>query len=345
MGYAYPSGTNTYVPSFEASGHLVVAFSRNPKDFPLNEWITLTPVQKSSGYFLRITAEQAARVINSSNLAEFVWHDGDDAPGGAWGTESSSWFQFATTRYAYPFRLGYKANEQADWKILAAHSEFAAQDAMTARTVRCISQLLNTGSNGVSTDTATNLGGGFVSAGTSTSPVIKKLLNSVGQKIQLATVGKVRIKDLAVVISPVVADAMGRSAEIHDYVKQSPYALAQIRGDVKSQNGAWGLPDEVYGYRVIVEDCVQVTSRKGATRSASYAMDANKIAIVSRPGELTSVAGGPSFSSVHVFAYEEMTVEQRDDPDNRRISARVVEDFDVQVVSPASTYIVTAALS
>ena len=81
MAYAYPSGFNTFVPSFEASGHLVVAFSREPKDFPLNQWISLTPVKKSVGYFLRITPEVAARVINT-DLREFIWSDGDDSPDG-----------------------------------------------------------------------------------------------------------------------------------------------------------------------------------------------------------------------------------------------------------------------
>jgi hypothetical protein len=40
-----------------------------------------------------------------------------------------------------------------------------------------------------------------------------------------------------------------------------------------------------------------------------------------------------------VFAYEEMTVEQRDDPDNRRISGRVVEDYDVKIVAPVTGFI------
>src|SRR5579859_7667319 len=119
---AYPGGFNTFVPSFDATGNLVVEFSRNPKDFALNQYITLTPVKKSVGYFLRITAEQAARVINSALLTDFVWPDGNDAPNGAWGTEAFQFFPYNTTRYAFPFRLGYKAVEQADWKILASHA-------------------------------------------------------------------------------------------------------------------------------------------------------------------------------------------------------------------------------
>ena len=61
----FPSGSNTYIPSFDATGQLVVSFSRNPKDFPLNKCITITPVKKSSGYYLKLNAEQAARVTNT----------------------------------------------------------------------------------------------------------------------------------------------------------------------------------------------------------------------------------------------------------------------------------------
>src|SRR5690242_11980202 len=117
------SMNNTYVPSFDATGHLVVAYSRNPKDFPLNQWATITPVKKSTGYFLQVTAEQAARIINT-DLADFVWPDSNDAPSGIWGLESFNFVPYSTTRFSFPFRLGYKANEQADWKILALHSAF-----------------------------------------------------------------------------------------------------------------------------------------------------------------------------------------------------------------------------
>jgi hypothetical protein len=346
MAFGYPSGFNTFVPSFDASGQLVVQFSRNPKDFPLNQYITLTPVKKSVGYYLKITAEQAARVINSATLGDFVWSDGNDAPTGEWGTESFQFTPFNTTRYAFPFRLGYKAVDQADWKILASHGAIAAQDAMTARTVRVVTLLLTTGTWDAShVASATTQGGGFWSAGTTSTPYIKKTLNKCAQTIQLDTLASVKVKDLKVVISPVVASAMASSGEIQDYLKNSPFALAQVRGDVPSQNGLWGLPDTLYGYGVCVEDAVQVSSRKGATRVASYVMDPNKAVMVARPGQLTGHAGGPSFSTVHVMSYEEMTVEQRDDPDNRRIAARVVEDYDVQPVAPAAGFLITNILS
>jgi hypothetical protein len=346
MAYAAPGAYNTFVPSFDATGHLTASFSRNPKDFSVNKYAALTSVKKSVGYFMRITAEVAARVINS-DLAEFVWPDGNDAPSGEWNTETFSWFPYSTQRYVYAFRLGYKANEQADWKVLAAHAEFAAQQAMTARTLKVFTALTTTSNYDSShTSTATSLGGGFWSAGTANSPVIKKALNAMAQVIQKDTVGALKpYNDLILVIDPVLADAMGRSQEVHSYLQQSQFALAQVRGDTEGQNAIWGLPDRLYGFKIVVEDAVRVTSKKGATRAASYIGGGNTAVMCARPGGLTSPAGGPSFSTAHVMAYEEMTVEQRDDPDNRRIQGRVVDDFDVQIVAPATGYVLTAVLS
>lgn len=352
------SGFNTYVPSFDATGHLVVAFSRNPKDFPLNQWATITPVKKSNGYFLQVTAEQAARIINS-DLADFVWPDSGDAPSGIWGMESFNFQPYNTTRFAFPFRLGYKANEQADWKILALHSAFVAQQAMTGRAVRMINAATTTGnypSTNVNNAKAWQTAIGattpvFLNAGTTSNPAVKNTLNAMAQQIVLNVNGAIKRGDFVVILNPNLAAIIAASSEIQDYVKNSPFALAQVRGDVASQNGMWGLPDVLYGYKIIIDDTVRVTSRKSAaSRAASFAFQIGTAAqggllMGVRTGGLVSQAGGPSFSTWHQFMYEEMTVEQRDDPDNRRITARVVEDYDVQVVAPATGCVCTNALS
>lgn len=125
MAAAYASGKNTYVPSFETSGRLIVDWSRNVKDFPLMNYIGLTPIQKSSGYYLEITAEQAARVVRS-NLADAAWPDGNDSPEMTWGSESFEFKSFETERYTYGYRLGNKAAEQADFQLEAKHAAIAA---------------------------------------------------------------------------------------------------------------------------------------------------------------------------------------------------------------------------
>lgn len=344
MAAAYPGQYNTFVPSFDASGQLVIAFSRNPKDFALNSYVTIVPVKKSSGFYLNITPEVAARLL-STDLKEFVWPDANDAPTGEWSREGFEFKQFETQRYAFPFRIGYKAEQQADWKILASHSAMHAQLAMTARTLQVLTLLVNTASWPTGhTDTATNLGGGVLSGGSPTDTRVKKALNAAALKIQKDTLGVVKPKDLIVVMSPELADPIARSQEVHTYLKESPAALAQVRGDVPSQNGQWGLPDSLYGYKIIIEDAVKGANRKGATFSPGYALGSGNLIMLSRPGALVAAEGSRNFGTVTLFMQEEMTVEQKDDPDNRRIAARVVEDYDVRLTAGASGYLITSCL-
>lgn len=370
----FPSGTNTYIPSFDATGQLVVSFSRNPKDFALNKYITITPVKKSSGYYLKLNAEQAARVAYDS-LKDHVWHDGNDAPHGEWNNEKFEWLNFNTQRYVFPFRLGYKAVDQADWKIVASYSAINAQQAMTARVVKVWDKLytsLSTATknasgaskgiiegdtntiSSVECDSADNVitGGSFLNAGdsgdinqgTSKGPVIKKALNAISRRLNKATLGACGPKEMCVIINPTTADALARSKELHTYLKESPVALAQIRGDSESMNGKYGLPDKLYGYDIIIEDVVKVKNKKGAVRDTDYVLPDNEAWILARPGDLVGFEGSPSFSTVHLFAYEEMTVEQKDDPDNRRINARIVEDYGIEIVAPVTAFKLTNAI-
>lgn len=356
----FPSGTNTYIPSFDATGELIVSFSRNPKSFALNRYTTITPVKKSTGYYLKLTAEQAARISND-NLNDYVWPDGNDAATGEGNKESFVFSSYQTERFNFSFRLGYKAVDQADWKLIAQHSAIVAQQAMTARTLR-VSTAIEDATNWPSGQThltggaaLTSLGvaGGTASTtsglaglarGTANNPVLKKFLNAAGILINKKTLGSVPPKDLQVIMSPSVAQVLAVSEEIQDYLKQSPFALNQVRGDTASQNGLYGLPDQLYGYNIVIEDAVRIKQKKNVAAAPDYIFG-NTLAILARPGKLVGFEGAPSFSALHLMMYEEMTVEQRDDPDNRRISARVVEDYGVEVVAPVGGFIVKECLT
>jgi len=50
--------------------------------------------------------------------------------------------------------------------------------------------------------------------------------------------------------------------------------------------------------------------------------------LLARPGSLVAPAGdGPNFSTICIFAYEEMSVEEFRDDVNRRVSGHVVDDY------------------
>jgi hypothetical protein len=356
-GFSAPSGFNTFVPSFEASGHLIVAYSRNPKSFPINKYMAIKGVNKSQGYFLNLTAEEAARILNS-NLSEAIWADGNDAPSDEYGNETFNYVPFSTTRYQWGFNIGYKASEQADWKILAQYAAIKAAQAMTGRSVLAWNVLTNTANYATShvmtaTQWSTKAGTpGFLNTGTGTNPVLKAALNAMMLQIHYDTLGSVNLKDMIFVIDPVIADALGRSQEVHQFLANSPFALAQVRGDQPNQNALWGLPTEIYGYPIVVEDTVQTTTKKvspinnpTSTATRQLVTGGNTAVLCARPGALVSEAGGTDFSTLQGFFYEEMTVETKDDPDNRKTRGRLVEDYGIYVVAPASGALCTHVLS
>lgn len=344
MAAAYPASSGVFVPSHEASGSLVVEYSRNPNKFSLNKYVKLVPVTKEAGYYLKITAEQAARVLNT-DAKDHYWADGQEAPMGDNALESFEFDKYATRRTAYAFTLGQKTINQATWDILASHARIAAQQAMTHRT-QVVNTLLTTGGNwGANTATASALVGGYLDQSTTTTMLIQTAFLQICETLLKATLGAVTQSDLIAVMNPTTARRLAKSQEIVEHLKQSPFAYAQIRGDVPNQNGMWGLPDTLYGLKIVIEDAVKVTSKKGATVARSFIHPDGSILFLSRPEGITGVEGQPSFATASLFVYEEMTVEQMSDPNNRRILGRVVDDFAAEITAPASGYLLTSSLS
>jgi hypothetical protein len=345
VAYAFPGGVNTFVPSHEASDSLVVGFSRNPKKFKLPEYAKYIPVKQGAGYYLQLNAQEGARIINS-DLADLVWPDGTEAPLGNNDTESFQFVKFLTKRYITPFNIGFKATEQADWEVIAVNAGVAAQKMMTARTMFAWNILGTAANYGSNTSTATALGNGLLDQATQSSPYIKKCIRAACEAILQSTIGVVNRDDLIMVMNPHTAGLLSESPEIMQYFVNNVYALAQARGDAAGQNTAWGLPDRLYGIKVVVEDAVRITSKKLApVVTVGYCCPNETIAFLARPGKLMGMEGIPEFSSFQFFFYEEFTVEQKEDPDNRRTVARVVEDYDAQIVAPLASYLITSATS
>jgi len=340
--------TSTFIPNFDASGRLVVEFSRNPKDFPINKWIAITPVKQIAGFYLRIVPENAARVI-SAKPEDSIWPDGMNAPSGEWNPALLDWKQFACFRYVSAYTVGQLAVANADFDILQLHQRQAAQARMTGRAILAFDKLANPltaatvwGNHYSATASGVPGGpGGSVYAGTPTDPRLKKLLGAIALQINRDTLGVVSTKDLRVVINPVTAKKLAESQEVHTYLKESPFALAEIRGDVENQNGVWGLPTKMYGFDIVVDDTVRVKTpiQESGTPDIAYALGDDQLLVLARPGSLVTPLG-PSFSTVTLFAYEEMVVEEKYDEDNRLYRGRVVDNIAIEVTAPVSGYFV-----
>lgn len=347
MPAQYPSGHNTFIPDHDGGGRLVVDFSRNPNKFALAEYCQIVKPKKSIGYYLKMTVEEAGRVINS-DLAEFAWPDGADAPASFDGTESFQWLDFRCERYAYDYVLGDLTVEQASWDIKGQHARIKAQQAMTARTLKVMSLLQTAGSWDASHTAAVSAISGNTgnwAASTTARQDIKRSLNYAADLILQDTLGAVDINELMLVLSPTTAKAISETQEIVDHIKGSPDALAQIRGELPGRNAVFGLPDKLYGFPIVVEKTVRVSSRKGASSvSRAYVCDSGKPVMVARPGGLEGVADAPNFATCVLFMHEEMTVEDKNDPDNRRVKGRVVENYAAKVVAPVSGFLFTSAI-
>jgi hypothetical protein len=173
---------------------------------------------------------------------------------------------------------------------------------------------------------------------------IKRSFDVAASTIQLGTLSAVKAKELMVVVGPDWARRVSVSQEIVDHIKQSPTAIKELE-DGLAPNSRYGLPNTLYGYPIIVEDTAKVTSRKGATRAASYVLGGSDVVMVSRPGGLEGVEGAPSFSTCTLFLKEEMTVESRHDRNDRRHLGRVVENFDPVLTAPVAGFYMRECLS
>lgn len=345
MPAVFPGPLNAFVRDHDASNKMVIDFARNVKKFAVNQYVQVVPVKKMAGYYLEMTVEEAGR-IQYTDLRNFVWYDGQSAPEGADGLESFQYRQFECQRYAYPFVLGDLTTEQASWNVLAQHSSIHSRKAMTARTQLCVTALTTSGNYDAShvlDVTAISGNSGNWAQSTTARQDFKRSILTACEKILDDTLAAIDLDDLILVISSALAADLAQTQEITDYIKHSPEALAQIRGELPGQNAMYGLPDKIYGLPIVVEKTRKVTSRKGATTARSQVLAKGTPFITARPGGLVGVADAPNFSTCVVFAFEEMTVESLRDAPNRRTMGRVVENIAAKVVAPASGILFTNA--
>ncbi len=345
MTAVYPSAFNTFIRDHDASNKMVVDFARNINKFAVNKYCQVIPAKKVAGYYLQMTIEEAGRILQT-DLANFVWMDGQPAPEGNEGLEKFEYKPFTCTRYAYPFNLGDLTIDQASWNILAQHSSIKSRQAMTARTQLVVTQLTTSGNYAANHRLAvaaiTGNTGSWAQSTTARQD-IKRSLTTGANVILKDTLSAIELDDLMLVINPEMAAELAQTQEIVDYIKGSPEALAQVKGELPGDNSMYGLPSKLYGFPIVVEKTVKVTTKKGATTARSFIFPKATPVMVARPGALVGVADAPNFSTVCLFAQEEMTVETLRDAQNRRTMARVVETVAAKMVAPVSGIYFTGA--
>ncbi|QDV26347.1 hypothetical protein [Aureliella helgolandensis] len=337
---------NTYVKDHASSGRLTIEYSRNPKEFALPNYIQIRPVQKQSGYYLKIDQRQAGRLVGGE-LTDYVWPDGHPRPKTRQNGMEFNFHDFFCIRRNFGQPIGDLAREQADFGVEDTQEGIQAQQAMTGRTL-LVQQALDLSANWDAAHymNVTSIPGvtGTWDTALSTNLFIKKSLNYGSKRILKSTLGKVRKKDLILVMNPTTAMAISETQELVDQIKQSQEAYGQVV-QAEGRWSEWGIPDRLYGIKVVVEDSVMVTSPKGAATQTEEFVMADGIAyLLSRPGGLMAKGGGPSFSTATLFAKEEMTVQRKHDEYNRLLDLDVVDHVGVGLTSTAAGFAFRAVL-
>lgn len=355
---AFPGPYNVYQPGFGLKGKqtaaLTISYARDPKKFAVNGLVMRTPTDYLSGLWNTIRPEALARVY--SDPASVIWVDGQPAPDGKWNEQDFKTGFYTAHRRVFPDSVGYQTRDQAGWDIQDVKLQALAHIAMTQRAL-CFYNLTLNSNNHLSTHVKTatawsNIGGtgGLWSAGTEANPIIKRSLANMADRIRKDTMDTVNYLKLTLVISPTAAIAMSNTEEIHKYVSQSPFARAQIRGDEPSFNGQYGLPDMLYGLRIIVDGSLRTTTaRLVVPGTTTDLMDDNTALMLAYPGDISENVGQvtSAFSSVHMFVYrgEEMVVRTEDETWNMRMKLMVYETYDMRLVAPETAALATNLFS
>lgn len=341
----YPQGSNTYLPSWEATG-IIIKYTRSPQYFRINKYLKELKVPKDMGYYLTLNGEDPYRIVSQN---DYLWDDSADAPGGRQERQGFGYMPYRTTRWCFPFSLGSKSVEQAEWPILAEHAAMAACKAMTLRT-KNMTDLVTTSANWSGTgytNTGAQLGAWTTSS--ETDLYIQKTLNAAMIVIEQASGGIVTDEEaLHLTLNPTLARGIAVAPEYRAYIKGSPDALSALT-DWRNPNRKYGLAPYLYGLGLVVENAIIVTTPKSANVSSppsqtrSYIWPAASAMISSKPQGI--VAEGEQtldFSTVAIRFYENMTVQQKSDPDNRREVGRVVEDWAITIAAPQTGFLITS---
>lgn len=345
-------GLNTFIPTFSpATGQIQIEFTRSVNKFPLTRYSQIVPVQAMAGYYLAMDEEETARVVQTQDQ---LWPLGEDRPTGI--NSDFDFKSFACARYQSSFHIPQETARQAQWDIVASHARIAAAKMMTHRGVRLATTITTIGSY------AADYSGGSYSASSGvgyynnatklmnsdladSGDQVQKLFRTAAEKIVQATNAAVSPSDICAVMNPTTARIIASTEGVRDYVKNYPAAFNFLQGD--AQFATYGLPSQLFGVQVVVDDTVRVTNRKGSTKATSFFYgdaSAPAIAFVSRPGGLVGNEG-PSFSSLTIFAYEDMTVETLDDPWNRRVKGSVTDNSATVMTSPLSSLYVADVIN
>lgn len=346
---------NSFPP--QAQGQLV-GFMRERDEFKINEYVQNIEADDPVGFFFSIQPDQSVRMVNK---AEWAWEPGSKRPTGNHNLSMFSTTDFACFPWSIPYTLPLQTVLQArrrggfDPEVVEAKS--CVNQMMTMRTQDII-QLAQVAANwNGNTSDANVLNGGrglwSQASDDEASPyylAIKRSLEAAWLVIALLTNGRVKPKDLCLILSPGDAQAISATSEVHNYIKYLASVQMLTKGGLADINTQYGMPDNLYGVKVIVEDSPQVTvyqNADGTTASVplgerSFVKSNGSAILCSRVGGIDAPFGTRSFSTLQFFWHQfDMVAESRQDSWNRIVEGTVTSQYVPKIAAPASGYLIT----
>jgi hypothetical protein len=358
VAFVRASGFNAFVAA--ATGQ-IINWIRDPAKYKVNQYTQLVRSEQPVGVYYRLHADDSVRVVTDE---EHAWADGDSRRQKLSNAEGQRFdtVEFVCKRRNYGSKIGWQALESGkrdQLNLLIANTKGVQNELMINRTQRVVTMLENAANwPASSVGTATALGGGFWSAGSDTAPFVKKTLLQVATNIHLSTNGMASDLDneedvgLNLVLSPAAATTISSSPEIHAYLSRSPFALQQVVGGKRGQNALWGLPEYLYGFKVVVENAVRVSARanadgtEDATAARAWVKALNSALVVSRPGGLEGQIGAPSFSTAQIYYYnKELSVETFDDAEDELTRVYAQENVTEVIAAARAGFLITNLFS
>ena len=335
--------------------NFVIGYMRNAKRFPINRYAQFVETPLTRGAYWYIDPDQPVRIVSD---AEYAWADGAKRPTGHTEQIPAELVEFTTDRRNYPWTIGDMAvegiEEFSGHDLRQWHAQMATTKAMTNRTNRTAVALTTPGNWGSNTASVNTLNGGAGNwANASSDPsspnylAIKKSLMAAYNIITLSTNAVVKLEDLRLVISPTLATAMGNTSEVYDFFKYGPFAKGAQSGSDRDVGGLRGVPPEMYGVEIVVEDTPMVNIRPNWSTATPPVYAAASISsgqrvfcwpqstavLMARIGGIEGPYGAPSFSTYQIYFYgAPLQVEQFHEKKDRLTEGHVSENF-VEVIA------------
>lgn len=338
----FPNGLNTLIPLHEASGHLQVKYSRNPKSFKLNKYTVQVAAPLARGAYLEFNANDGVRLRSKSK-----WPYGTPARVSFDNQVGFEQKNFFCERYNFDTALDQFAVDMASFDVQKIHSEKLARLAMINRTEVALTSITNVANYPSDhTATATDLAGGFLDGGTTSDARLFKALTEASIVIQRSTagVGGIPGAQFGILMSPKTALKLAVSREIREYVMQQPDSMKLVTGDDEGfmSSASYMLPDRLYKFETVVEDSfVNRGNPDSALDINTTQMPDNVIIVYVKTAGWNKSYMEADFSTFTQFVHEDMTVETETRPWDRMHLLRVVDNFDFKITAPKSAFVIT----